>query len=271
LKPVLFEVGPLSVHAYGLALAVAFLVGSLWVVRRARPLGYYEEHLTQLFWWILISALLGARFYYAFQHPDDYRDDWLGIFRLWQGGLTQYGGLIGAVIGAGIYIRARRWSFLEISDLVAPALALGEAITRVGCFFNGCCFGDTCDLPWAITYPPGGHAYLIHHGAGIHPSQLYLCVGNALLTLLLVRAAPHLARRGRSFALFLMGSATIRFLVDFTRYYGEGDTVTVGGLNLAHSQWASILFVAVAIALWARAPHRRASGPPPPPSPSPGA
>jgi phosphatidylglycerol:prolipoprotein diacylglycerol transferase len=262
-KPVLFEVGPLSVHAYGLALAVAFLVGSLWVVRRARPLGYYEDHLTQLFWWILISALLGARFYYAFQHPGDYRDDWLGIFRLWEGGLTQYGGLIGAVVGAGIYIRARRWRFLEISDLAAPALALGEAITRIGCFFNGCCFGASCDLPWAIRYPPGGHAYLVHQGAGIHPAQLYLFAGNALLTLLLVRAAPRLSRQGRTFALFLLGSAGIRFLVDFTRYYAEGDWVTLAGVRLAHSQWASILFVVIALVIWARAPQRSPSGPQP--------
>jgi prolipoprotein diacylglyceryltransferase len=72
-------------------LAISFLVGSLWIARRGRTLGYAEDELSRLFLWVLASALVGSRIYYGFQHPEDFRDDWIGIFRVWQGGLTQHG------------------------------------------------------------------------------------------------------------------------------------------------------------------------------------
>lgn len=254
MRSVLLEMGPLKIHAYGLALAVAFLVGSIWVTRRGTRRGYREEDLMRLFWWILISALIGSRLYYALQHPADFRENWLGVSQLWRGGLTQYGGLIAATLVGALFVRARGWSFLDVADLVAPALALGEAITRVGCFLNGCCFGHACDLPWAVTFPEGSHAHWVLGETPIHPSQLYLMLGNLILFGLIARAGLFARRPGRLFAIFLAGSSLIRILVDATRYYEAADRIALFGLDLPHSQWVSIAFILGALAMWIWAP-----------------
>ncbi len=258
MKPTLLELGPLKIHAYGLALALSFLIGSILVTRWGRERGYPEDELMRLFWWILISALIGSRLYYAIQHPDDFRENWLGISQIWRGGLTQYGGVIGAIIAAALFVRSRGWSFRDISDLVAPALALGEGITRIGCYLNGCCFGDVCDLPWAVRFPAGSHAHAVLGGVLVHPAQLYLSLSNLLLFLFMVRLRPRLVRPGRLFAIYLAVSSLIRLAVDFTRYYEASDRIEIAGLTLAHSQWVSVLFVAVAVWIWFSAPtHRR--------------
>jgi len=253
LRPVLLELGPLKIHAYGLALAVSFLVGSWWVTRRGRRLGYLEDDLLRLFWWILASALIGSRLYYALQHPQDFSDNWIEVTQIWRGGLTQYGGLIGAVIVGGLFIRSRGWSFRQISDLVTPALAFGEAFTRIGCFFNGCCFGSACSLPWAVTFREGSHAHYVLGSTPVHPSQLYLSIGNGLLLLALLRLERRVRRPGGLFAIYLGASSIIRFVVDFTRYYEPGDVFGIGGVAWAHSQWLSLAFVGIAVLIWVTA------------------
>lgn len=257
MKPILLELGPLRVHAYGLALAISFLAGSWLVTVRGRRLGYPEDELMRLFWWILVSALIGSRLYYALQHPDDFKDNWLGVSQIWRGGLTQYGGLIGAILVGGLFIRSRRWSFREGSDLIAPALALGEGITRIGCHFNGCCFGRVSDLPWAVCFPPGSHAHSVVGPQSLHPAQLYLSLANLALFPVLLALDARLPRPGRLFAVYLAASSAIRFALDFTRYYEPGDSFGVAGLELAHSQWVSIALIAIAAWLWVRAPLDR--------------
>ena len=260
MRPVLLDLGPFSVHAYGLALALSFLVGSLWVTRRGRTQGYHEEELNQLFLWILGSALIGSRLYYAFQHPGDFRDDWLEVFRVWRGGLTQYGGLIGALLVGWLFIRAHRWSFRGTTDLLAPALALGEGITRIGCFLSGCCFGTVCRLPWGVHYPPDSPAHDVLGGAKLQPSPLYLSAGNLVLFFALARVQNARLRPGRVFALYLAGSSLLRFAVDFTRYYVPSDRIAIAGLRLAHSQWVGVVLFGLAVALWFFAPRAAVRG-----------
>jgi phosphatidylglycerol---prolipoprotein diacylglyceryl transferase len=256
-RPVLFDLGPFQVHAYGLALALSFLLGSFWVIRRGRPLGYREDDLNLLFLYILGSALVGARLYYAFQHPEDFRADWLEVFQIWRGGLTQYGGVIGALIVGGLFIRSRRWSFRAVADLLSPALALGEGITRIGCFLSGCCFGKPCSQAWCVVYPPGSPAHDALGGVALQPSPLYLSATNLLLFFGLARALGAGLRPGRVFGLYLFVSALLRFLVDFTRYYVEGDRIAIAGVRLAHSQWIGLALMAAGALLWLRAPRGR--------------
>jgi phosphatidylglycerol:prolipoprotein diacylglycerol transferase len=256
-KPVLIELGPFRVHAYGLALALSFLIGSLWVNRRGRKLGFREEELNQLFLWVLGSALIGSRIYYALQHPEDFRDDWLEVFRVWRGGLTQYGGLIGALVVGWLYVRSRRWSFRRIGDLLAPALALGEAITRIGCLLSGCCYGRPAALPWCVHYPPDAPAAQdpAVDGLAVHPSPLYLSLGNLALAFALARAQRWGMRPGRVLALYLGISSLLRYGVDITRHYTHGDRISIAGASLAHSQWVGLLLLGVAAAFWFLAPR----------------
>ncbi|MBP7669598.1 MAG: prolipoprotein diacylglyceryl transferase [Candidatus Eisenbacteria bacterium] len=256
MRPVLFELGPLKVHAYGLALALSFLAGSIWMTRAGRRRGFGEEDLSRLFFWLLAAALIGSRVYFAIQHPGDFDRDWTALFQIWRGGLSQHGGVIGAVAIGALFARSRGWSFRELADLAAPALAFGEALTRIlGCFLAGCCHGVPCALPWAVHYPEGSPAFDLWNGAGVHPSPVYLAIGNFALAAVLVRYSERWIGTGKLFALFLAGSGALRFLVDLTRYYTQGDWITLLGLRLSHSQWMAIAMIALAAWLWWKPRH----------------
>jgi len=256
--PILLELGPLRVHAYGFALAVSFLLGGLWVVRRGRPRGLREEELSKLFLYVLAAALIGSRIYYGFQHPEDFREDWLSVFRVWQGGLSQHGGILGAVLVGWLFARSRGWRFGELADLVAPAVALGEGITRLsGCFLAGCCHGSPTHWFWGIVYPEGSASRWLFGEAHVHPSPLLLAGGNLALFALLARLPSRWLGTGRVFALYLGVSSILRFAVDFTRHYAAGDRIALIGIDLAHSQWLSLLLIAAAAAVWALPRARR--------------
>jgi phosphatidylglycerol:prolipoprotein diacylglycerol transferase len=259
-RPILLELGPLKIHAYGFALALSFLIGSLWVTRRGRRWGFREDDLSRLFLYLLGAALIGSRVYYGFQHPEDFRDDWLELFRVWQGGLTQHGGILACLLTGWLYARSRRWRFTDLADLAAPAIALGEGITRVGCFLAGCCHGAPTSWFWAVCYPEGAAARWLFGDACVHPSQLLLSGGNLLLFLLLAKTQPRWFGTGRVLALYLGFSSLLRLAVDFTRYYAPSDRIAILGLRLAHSQWLAIVLALVAVLLWALPRSARRAG-----------
>lgn len=253
MHPVLFQLGPLQVRAYGLALAVSFLLGSWLALRRGRARGMNDDDLLGLFWWIVISSIIGARLHYVLAHPDQFAG-LLDALRIWGGGLILYGGLIAAVLASWIYTRRKRMSFLQVADVIAPSLALGEGVTRLGCFFNGCCFGDLCTSSLGIRVPPDSYAaHAVGQGAVIWPSQLFLSAAllGALVILLLVDRRP--GPGGGLFGLYLMLQGFARYAIDFTRWYEPGDQVHLfQGLIRAHSQVVAVVLFLLGLVLFAR-------------------
>ena len=224
--PVLLSLGPFQLRAYGLALAIAFLAGSWLTLRRGRERGIPEEVLLGLFWWIILAAIVGARAFFVFGHPESFPNP-LDAFRIWEGGLTQYGGLLGAMLASWIYLRRHRLSFLSNAELTAPALALGEGITRIGCFVNGCCFGRECHGTLCVHYPADSYAAdALGAGVPVFPSQLILSAAFFLVTVLLLRLERRRPALGVVFALFLALQGGVRWVVDFTRYYEPVDRIT---------------------------------------------
>ncbi len=143
----------MKVFGYGLMLFFAFLGSMHLAARRARREGLDPEIIYDLALWVFIGGILGARGFYVAQYWGTQINSFWEIFELWKGGIVLYGSILGgpltffAVPGlppvpAPADARRRR-----------PALAFGIAIGRLGCFLNGCCWGDTCDLPWAVTSP----------------------------------------------------------------------------------------------------------------------
>ncbi len=146
---------------------------------------------------IMICGLIGARALHVFYEEwGHYKSAPLEIFKIWQGGFVYYGGFLGALLGAAILLRIKKEPFLKWADFFAPVIAFGYALGRIGCFLNGCCFGqacvgDTCSLPWMIefTYPglPSGFR---------HPTQLYAVFTETLaLVILLVLEKRRVATR----------------------------------------------------------------------------
>lgn len=263
--PTLLKIGSLSLHTYGLLLAVAFLLGIQLFVARARARGLPEEPMHALALWLLVLAIVGGRVLFVLTHWSDYAADPLAIVRLWEGGLMLYGGYLLAIAGGIVYVRRKRIPVWRVADAAAPSMALGVGIGRLGCFMNGCCFGLPTSLPWGVHFPHGSAPTFLFPEAAIHPSQLYLSgAGFVLFGFLL---AMDRTRRfdGRLFWIYIAIDAAFRFVIDFTRYYDETSAIgSMGGLAFNVNQILSAGLI-LASAVMLRILSRR----PPPPLPEP--
>jgi phosphatidylglycerol:prolipoprotein diacylglycerol transferase len=182
--------------------------------------------------------------------------DCLAIFKVWRGGLAYYGGFIFAAIFGLAYARKHRLGRWLVADLAAPWIAFGLALTRVGCFLNGCCYGKVSHLPWAVHFPRGSTPWEAQRAAGlisegspalpVHPTQLYLALLNFAVFLLLYFVVRRRKRvDGQVFAWFLIGKGVVRSFVEIFRDDDRG--VFFGWLST--SQILSLPLVACGIYL----------------------
>jgi phosphatidylglycerol:prolipoprotein diacylglycerol transferase len=239
MHPVLFRFGWFSGHSFGFMLAVSFLLGIYISGYRAKRFGVAPEHILDLSVYVIISGVVGSRLLYVAFHIDEYRN-FVDVFALWQGGATLYGGFLLAILAGYIFSRKRNVGFLLLGDIISPALALGIALTRVGCFLSGCCFGKQTTHAWGVTFPPDSPAGAYERGlaavgsagaVALHPSQLYDSLLGLVTFVLLIALQKRLAKRGAAFGLMLFCYGVSRFVVDFTRYY-ETNMMLTGSINL---------------------------------------
>lgn len=150
--PILLKLGPITIYSYGFFLALAFFVASILAEKAAKKRGITPQFISNLCLLCLISGVIGARIFFITLNLSFFKENPREIIMLQHGGLVWYGGLISALISALIYIKIKKQPLLATLDLMAPYLALAQAIGRLGCFLNGCCYGKF--LPkWHITYP----------------------------------------------------------------------------------------------------------------------
>jgi phosphatidylglycerol:prolipoprotein diacylglycerol transferase len=135
--PILLKIGEFTLHTYGFLLAAAFLLAVLVALREAKRLGVDPNLMMDLAFYTLLAALIGSRFFYVLTSWEEFRDNPVDIVRFWRGGLVFYGGLIFAFLVGLWYVRKHRLNFLRLADIVAPAIPLGQAIGRLGCFSAG--------------------------------------------------------------------------------------------------------------------------------------
>lgn len=240
MHPVILKLGWFSVYSFGFMLALSFLLGIYISGRRAKEYGVAPDHVLDLSVYVIVSGVIGSRLLYVAFHVDEYRN-FVDVFALWQGGATLYGGFLLAILAGYIFSKRKNLGFLVLGDIISPALALGIALTRVGCFLSGCCFGRETALPWGVTFPPNSPAGAYERGlaaaqgvrsVALHPSQLYDSLLAFVTFILLVALRRTLARKnGMAFGLMLFCYGISRFIVDFTRYYEKNMMVT-GSINL---------------------------------------
>lgn len=242
----IFEIGQFSIHSYGVMLALAFWLGIEISSRQAKRRGIDPAFIVDLGLVILVSAVIGARLLFVAGHLEDYRNDWFGVFRVWEGGLSFYGGLAAATFFGILFIRRKGYPVDRVTDIIAPQLALGIAIARIGCFLNGCCFGKECNLPWAVVFPPDSQAGQIMDGKAIHPTQLYSSGANLMIFLFLRKLSRKQMPEGSLFSFFLVEYGSWRFLVDFLRYYEPGMILRqIAGITW--TQFASLVIIAIGV------------------------
>jgi phosphatidylglycerol---prolipoprotein diacylglyceryl transferase len=265
--PILFHIGSYGVPSWGVFLAIAFAAGIAVARRRAREVGLDEDRVVDLCMVIVVASIVGARILWVATHLDFFRPPhgtWTDTFSPFQSsgslgivGLSMLGGVALALASSWAFLAWRRMPVLRTMDVLAPSVALGEGITRIGCFLNGCCYGLLCDYPWAVRFPPGSAADRTLGGAAVHPTQLYASV----LAFACYFALSWLWRRRPSdgvvfFAMLVLLGAQ-RIGVDFFRFYEEQIVLfRSGGWAFNLNQVIALALVAVGAAgLWWRRPR----------------
>jgi phosphatidylglycerol---prolipoprotein diacylglyceryl transferase len=240
--PILFQLGRFTVYAYGSILALGFMMGGILVLWRARREGISLDRVVEIFCLTIFSALVGARGLDVLIQLPLYREDPFKVFRLWEGGLTFYGGFLLAV-GAGIgYMRWYRLPVWKMADLFTPSVALGLFFARIGCFMAGCCYGKETLLPWGVTFThPQSLARL---GVPLHPTQLYEAAAGLSLFFFLIWIQKRKSYEGQIFWLFLLLYSVLRFLIEFFRDDPRG---FLFGTFLSTSQAIGILLAILSL------------------------
>ena len=222
-------------------MAVAFLFGTWLALREARRLNLDEDRVVSVILAALIAGVLGARMLYVLEHVAEFRREWGSVLALWQGGLTLYGVLVAGVFGGLLIARRLGLPIWVTADALAPSLAIGGAIGRVGCFMNGCCYGRPTRLPWGVSFPPDSFAGLDYGNARIHPSQLYFSLAGIALFAVVWALRKRAAPAGTLFWMSLLLYSLARIPLDFTRAY-EPETafLTAFGADIVESQLSSL-------------------------------
>jgi phosphatidylglycerol:prolipoprotein diacylglycerol transferase len=247
MHPILFKLGPFELHAYGAMLALSFFLGILLASRRGPARGISPDFIVDVSFGIVLASIVGSRLMYVVFHREEIAS-FLDVIAVWKGGMTMYGGVLAAMAVSWLYAWRRKISFLDLADTMAPSLALGLMVTRVGCFLNGCCYGKPTDSFLGVQFPfqnVVGSSF----NSPLHPTQLYSSFAGLLVLLILLLADRRPSARGHLFALYLMLASVARFILDLFRYY-EANAYVLGPLTL--SQVISGGLFLLGVLLWMR-------------------
>lgn len=266
----------LSLHTYGVMMALAFIVGIWLAVREARRTALDPELVMDLAFWVLIAGLVGSRILFIIVNVDQY---WYAcadyqhfnaafdppepldgphcfeVLKVWTGGLVFYGGLLGALAMGWWFCRKNRLSYLRMADILIPSVALGQSFGRIGCLTAGCCWGKPCHLPWGIHLPAHGMAWKGQVEAGIidrwaettaaiHPTQLYESAATLCLFAFLVVFRSRKRYHGQVLLLYLLVYPVLRSVIEVFRGDRErgalfhwGNEALNGVLGLPEGSW----------------------------------
>jgi phosphatidylglycerol:prolipoprotein diacylglycerol transferase len=240
----LIQIGPLALRSYGLMLAISFLLGIWLVQRRGERIGLDFQKTIDLVVVIIIASIIGSRALYVVFHLDEFSAHPLDIINPFQSsgevgiqGLSMDGGVILSIIVSLWFLRRHRLPVWKVADVVAPSIALGVSLTRIGCFLNGCCFGKPGDLPWCVVFPSDTAAGWYFSGIAVHPTQLYASLYGLLIFMLLLIVERHKMFDGFLFWFFIAIYSVCRFAFDFVRFYEAEQVIVVGGLSLSVSHF----------------------------------
>ena len=252
---VAIQIGPLAIRWYGLLMAAAVLIGTLIAQREARRRGEDADELVNVGVVAIIAALIGARLYYVIFNWDYYSIHPWKIAAVWEGGLAIHGGLLAGVVIGGIWAWQKNLPTLIYLDIVAPSIALGQAIGRWGNFFNQEAFGTPTDLPWNLYIDPAHRPPQLAEYEYFHPTFLYESMWNiAIFALLFFLLRKRLQPYAGALFLSYLG------LYSLGRFFIEGlriDSLMLGSFRAAQVMSLLLLVCSVGGLWWllTRPPH----------------
>jgi len=242
--PKIHEVGPITIHTYGLLLAAAF-IAAIWITsRNARRAGVDGDSIWNMGLLVIFSALVGSKVILLFSDYAHYSQNFRELFSLSTLRSTgvYYGGLLLALASALWFVRKKRLRAFQIADLAVPGIALGHSIARLGCLSAGCCYGKPTRMPWGITFTDS-YAYdnvgvPLH--TTLHPTQIYEALGAFCLFVFLMRRLSKRHFTGQILLEYLGLYAVLRFVTEFYRDDDRG--FVLHGL-LSTTQFIAILTI----------------------------
>ncbi len=254
-----FQVGPLFVRYYGIILMTGVIAAAIVADREARRRKFNPDLVWDGLIWVLIGGVLGARIWHILTPPPSmvergitvgyYLTHPLDAIAIWQGGLGIPGAVLGGVLALYWYTRRRKLDFGVWVDIVAPGLALAQAIGRWGNFVNQELYGAPTSLPWAIEIDPQYRLPGFESEATFHPLFLYeslLNLANAIFLLWLARRFSDRLRPGDVFLVYLIVYPVVRFFLEFLRL----DPAMIAGINVNQTFMAAVAVGAAGLLVW---------------------
>ena len=250
--PILFQIGAFKMHAWGLFLLIGFL---LTVVRAAKvapkygvdPSALWDSSLIGLF-----GGVLGGRLAFVAQEWSQFSANPGEILKIWTGGMTSVGGIVGGLVAGLIAAKKRGLNVGAVADLAGVSFPIGYFFGRLGCFFNGCCYGTHCDAPWAISFKDEAGGFHDH----VHPTQLYAVLASAIMYAILtfLEKRPRIRFQGELLLAFAALYGIYRFVVEFWRAQDGPQSIKAG---LSTGQWASVAIFALALVAFFLIPKQK--------------
>ena len=255
MHPILFKIGWFELHPYGIMLVIAVITGILLGLKRAKNAGIDQNLVLDLVIVVSLLGIVGSRTMYVIFHLEEFRGHYVDIFNPIQSngtvgiyGMTILGGVIFGLLSGWFYLKYKKAVVLLIFNTLAPSVALGYAIARIGCFFQGCCFGVETSQPWGMIFPENSAAGYVFPNQPIHPAQLYAFFGGLINFLLLLVLERYSFFKNKVFFLFLVFYGISRFVEDIFRYYEESMILFhVNSFALSVNQGISIAFIIIGL------------------------
>lgn len=247
----------LPIFGYGFMMLVGVICATWLAGRRARKVGLPSDAMWDLAVWLFVPGIIGARLFYLIQYGDRVFSglpiaQWpMAAINLSQGGIVLYGALLGGAAGYFSFCYFKRIRPLGLGDIVVPSVFVGIGFGRIGCFLNGCCYGQFSNLPWAVQFPRESAAFggLLEKGLitenlsctpPLHPTQIYSSIDGFVIAALTSWYFWRRRRNGEVLALALIIYPITRFCMELLRADEGGQF----GTNFTISQWVSIgLFI----------------------------
>lgn len=270
----------IPIFGYGFMLFLGFFAAGWTATRRAAVAGIPSDLVWDTALWLFFAGVIGCRIFYLIEYSDRVFAGKQGFglvvaaLNLPDGGLVLYGGVLLGIIVFVLYCRRKGIDAQRLADALVPSLFLGVAFGRIGCFFNGCCYGDRCELPWGVTFPVGSvpdmalvtRGYLaaeeVVRRTALHPTQLYSAVDGLILYFLTDSYFRTRPRPGAVTIVSLLCYPVTRFLIEYLRsdeppvlmhvrtMLFRGDELFQVQTPFTISQWVSVGLFAVGLAYW---------------------
>lgn len=208
ISPVAFSIGQKEIYWYALIILAGFMAGLLLAAAGSDKRGIKKDHVWDIALFGILFGIIGARIYYVLFALDEFKDNWLGIFKLWEGGLAIYGGIIGAVITTVVYCKTKKINVLNALDVACVGLLLGQAIGRWGNFMNCEVYGRPTDFVLGMS---------INGGSPVHPLFLYESLWNLAGVAVILLLRDKKKKNGQVFCLYLLWYSIGRIILEGMR------------------------------------------------------